>query len=54
MGLDDKAKEAVGKVKEGLGDALNNDDLQREGQKDQLAGKAGQLKDDVKDTFTDN
>lgn len=51
MGLDDKAKEAVGKAKEGLGDLTNNNDLKAQGLKDQAAGKAGQLADDVKDTF---
>lgn len=36
MGIGDKAKDLGGKVKEGIGDATNNPDLQRSGVKDRL------------------
>ena len=42
MGIGDKAKDklqqATGKGKEAVGDATNNQELRREGQKDQVAG----------------
>ena len=62
MGLDDKvsnaAEEAKGKVKEGVGNATNNDDLAAEGKADQTSAKVKQAGDkvgdaagDVKDAF---
>ncbi|GCE77891.1 CsbD family protein [Cellulomonas biazotea] len=62
MGLDDKithaAEEAKGKVKEGVGDATDNDRLKAEGQADQASAnikqagdKARDAADDVKDAF---
>ena len=63
MGLDDKiehaAEEAKGKVKEGVGNATDNDRLKAEGQADQASAnikqagdKARDAADDVKDAFT--
>ena len=40
MGLGDKIQETVGKAKEGLGDALDNEKLRRDGQKDRLEANA--------------
>jgi uncharacterized protein YjbJ (UPF0337 family) len=55
MGLDDKmnnkAQEAEGKVKEGVGKAAGDDELQAEGNKDQTASKLKQAGEKVKDAF---
>ena len=55
MGADDKirntAEEAKGKVKEGVGDATDNEDLQAEGQVDQTKANMKQAGEDVKDAF---
>lgn len=55
MGIGDKAKDLGGKFKEGVGDAMNNPDLQREGAKDrteaavnEAADKARRGVDDLK------
>ncbi|WP_334121592.1 CsbD family protein [Glutamicibacter sp.] len=57
MGLGDKiknkAQEASGKVKETVGDATNNENLQAEGLKDQAAAKAKQAGEAVKDAAKD-
>ncbi|KUM32071.1 MULTISPECIES: CsbD family protein [Micrococcaceae] len=57
MGLGDKfknkAQEASGKVKESVGDATNNEDLQAEGVKDQAAAKTKQAGEAVKDAAKD-
>ncbi|MGO2053507.1 CsbD family protein [Arthrobacter sp. MYb211] len=57
MGLGDKfknkAQEASGKVKESVGDATNNENLQAEGVKDQAAAKAKQAGEAVKDAAKD-
>ena len=57
MGLGDKfknkAQEASGKVKESVGDATNNEDLQAEGVQDQAAAKAKQAGEAVKDAAKD-
>ena len=39
MGLGDKFQETVGKVKEGAGEALGNQDLRAEGQEDRVKGE---------------
>jgi uncharacterized protein YjbJ (UPF0337 family) len=44
--------EAKGKVKQAAGDLTDDDDLKREGKADELAGKAKDAIDDVKDKFT--
>ena len=56
MGDDIKhgAEELKGKVKEGVGDATDNERLQAEGQAEQTKANLKQAGDDVKDAFTDN
>ena len=56
MGDDIKhgAEELKGKVKEGVGDATDNERLEREGQAEQTKANLKQAGDDVKDAFTDN
>ena len=57
MGLTDKAKNeaeiAKGKVKEGVGDATDNERLQAEGEADQASGNMKQAGEKVKDAFRD-
>ena len=57
MGIGDDIKhnteKAVGKVKEGVGDATDNERLEREGQADQANANIKKVGDDVKDVFTD-
>ncbi|MBA1272431.1 CsbD family protein [Stutzerimonas azotifigens] len=42
--------EAVGKIKQGVGEATGNGSMKREGQRQEVKGDAQQLKGDVKDT----
>ncbi|MET0303152.1 MAG: CsbD family protein [Microbacteriaceae bacterium] len=49
--IKNKAQEVVGKGKESIGNATDNDKLAREGQADQLKAKAKQAASDVKDTL---
>lgn len=55
MGIADKAKNAaedlVGKAKEVIGDATNDDSLQAEGKKDQASSSVKKVGEDVKDVF---
>ncbi|NRQ51264.1 CsbD family protein [Aeromicrobium stalagmiti] len=55
MGIVDKAKNAaekvVGEVKEAVGDATDNKDLQAEGKKDQTKADVKNVGEDVKDVF---
>lgn len=55
MGAMDDAKhnveKMVGKAKEGIGDATDNEKLQAEGKLDQAKAEAKKLGDDVKDAF---
>lgn len=57
MGLMDKAENqadiAKGKLKEGAGDATDDESLQAEGQKDQAAGNVKQAGEKIKDAFRD-
>jgi uncharacterized protein YjbJ (UPF0337 family) len=57
MGLMDKANNeaeiAKGKVKEGLGDATDNERMEAEGQGDQAAGNTKQAGEKIKDVFRD-
>lgn len=48
-----KAKDIGGKLKEETGDAINNEDMKREGQADQAEGKAQKKVGDVKDKLSD-
>lgn len=57
MGMTDKAKNeaeiAKGKVKEGVGDATDNERMQAEGEADQASGNMKQAGEKVKDAFRD-
>jgi len=57
MGFDDKignkAEEAAGKVKEGVGDATGNERLEAEGQADQSEANMKQAGEKVKDAADD-
>lgn len=57
MGIGDKisnkAEEAGGKVKEGVGDATDNESLQAEGVADQSSAHAKQAGENVKDALHD-
>jgi uncharacterized protein YjbJ (UPF0337 family) len=57
MGLMDKANNeaeiAKGKVKEGVGDATDNERMEAEGQGDQAAGNTKQAGEKIKDVFRD-
>jgi uncharacterized protein YjbJ (UPF0337 family) len=46
-----KATEVKGKVKEGVGDATDDQELQAEGQADQAKGNLKQAGDKIKDAF---
>lgn len=48
-----KADEVGGKIKEGVGDATDNPDLQAEGVKDQAGGKVEQAVGEAKDAWED-
>ena len=47
MGVGEKAEDLTGKVKEGLGDATDNRDLEAEGQAEQSAADAEWADEDV-------
>ena len=49
--IDNKAEELKGKVKEGVGDATDDRDLQAEGQADQAKGNLKQAGEKIKDAF---
>ncbi len=44
-----KLEEVGGKIKEGVGDATDNDSLEAEGKGDQMSGKGQQVGGDVKE-----
>ncbi|MDV7213015.1 CsbD family protein [Azotobacter beijerinckii] len=46
-----KANEAIGKIKQGVGEATDNPRLKGEGRVQETKGKAQQLKGEVKDTL---
>ncbi len=43
--------EAVGKIKQGIGEATDNPRLKEEGQRQEIKGNAQQVKGDVKDAL---
>ena len=47
------ADEAKGRIKEAAGDLTDDEDLQREGKADQMAGKVKDKVDDVADAVKD-
>ena len=49
--IDSKADQVKGKVKEGVGDAKDDDSLRAEGKKDQSKGDLKQAGEKVKDAF---
>ncbi|HHT13845.1 MAG TPA: CsbD family protein [Propionibacterium sp.] len=53
MGIDDKFKEAIGKAKEGIGDATDNESLRREGQKDRIEANVSEVGDKVNEKVGD-
>ena len=53
MGTDDKFKEAIGKAKEGIGDATDNESLRREGQKDRIEANVSEVGDKVNEKVGD-
>ncbi|MDW4574213.1 CsbD family protein [Microbacterium sp. M3] len=58
MGMGDDIKHNMedmkGKVKEGIGDATDNERLEAEGKADQVGANLKKAGDDVKDAFTDD
>lgn len=57
MGLGDKisnaAQDAKGKIKEGSGKALDNEQMEAEGKTDQVSSSAKQAGENIKDGFRD-
>ena len=53
MGIGDKFQETVGKAKESVGEAVGNDDLRADGQKDRVKGGLGQIVDNAKEKLGD-
>ncbi|WP_289018374.1 CsbD family protein [uncultured Ornithinimicrobium sp.] len=57
MGLGDKisnaAEDAKGKVKEGVGDATDNERMEAEGKGDQMSASAKKAGENLKDGFND-
>lgn len=49
MGFGDEVKETVGKAKEGLGDAFDNNELRRDGQQDRIEANVNEMADDAHD-----
>ncbi|HCZ8276010.1 TPA: CsbD family protein [Staphylococcus aureus] len=50
---EDKLDKVKGNIKETVGDATNNDNLEQEGKKDKTSGKAKEVVDNVKDKASD-
>lgn len=49
--IENNAEEAKGNVKQGLGEATDNDRLNNEGRADEAKGKVKNAVEDVKDAF---
>jgi len=49
MMAEDKFEQAKGNIKETVGDATNNEDLEQDGKKDKASGKAKEVVDNAKD-----
>ncbi|MBM0829970.1 CsbD family protein [Staphylococcus epidermidis] len=50
---EDKLDQVKGNIKETVGDATNNDNLEQEGKKDKASGKAKEVVDNAKDKASD-
>ncbi|MGC7786425.1 CsbD family protein [Staphylococcus epidermidis] len=50
---ENKLEQVKGNIKETVGDASNNDNLEQEGKKDKASGKAKEVVDNVKDKASD-
>lgn len=50
---EDKLDKVKGNIKETVGDATNNDNLEQEGKKNKASGKAKEVVDNVKDKASD-
>lgn len=50
---EDKLEQVKGNIKETVGNATNNDNLEQEGKKDKASGKAKEVVDNVKDKASD-
>ena len=49
MMAEDKFEQAKGNIKETVGNATNNEDLEQDGKKDKASGKAKEVVDNSKD-----
>jgi uncharacterized protein YjbJ (UPF0337 family) len=52
-GLEGKGEELKGRMKEKLGDATDNPDMEAEGRAEQMSGKVRQAVDEAKDSMRD-
>jgi uncharacterized protein YjbJ (UPF0337 family) len=52
-GLEGKGEELKGEMKEKIGDATDNRDMEVEGRADQMSGKVKQAVEDAKDSLRD-
>jgi uncharacterized protein YjbJ (UPF0337 family) len=52
-GLEGKGEELKGEMKEKVGDATNNPDMEAEGRADKMSGKVKQAVEDAKDSLRD-
>lgn len=50
---EDKLEQVKGNIKETVGDATNNDNLEQKGKKDKASGKVKEVIDNVKDKASD-
>ena len=48
-----KSDKLIGQAKQAAGDVTNNDQLEREGERDEAAGKVKDTVDDAKDSVND-